>query len=147
MRRASCQTLDPTAMHLVLFLLIALAPSLGALALMGHGAAAKNQLGRYALFSLLAWLAASLCLFGLVLWSPGISEGERQAIGGTGSLTALAAVCVVPFVLVGTILYCWGGRWSPEGHLTCALVVSVGAAALAVPLVLASSCVVQGNCL
>jgi hypothetical protein len=112
----------PDGMQLVLFLLIALAPSLGALALVGHRAAAQDRLSRYVLLSSAAWLASSMCLYGLVLWSPGVAGVDNRSLAAeSGGFAALAAVCFVPFALAGSILYCWGRLWSREGHFACAL--------------------------
>jgi hypothetical protein len=136
------------AMYLVLAMLVVLAPSLGALAVVGHDASAKFQVGRYALLAIAAWLAASLCLYGLLLWSPGLIGSDLATLaGGARGFITLAAVCFVPFILVASVLYCWGAQWSTERHVAYALALSVGAAALAIPLTLLSTCAFQGNCL
>ena len=134
-------------MYLVLLLLIVLAVSLGGLALVGHRAVANLELWRYLILSLAAWLGASLFLYALVVWSPAVAGNEPLIARGVGGLAVLATVCFAPVALVGSVLYCWGAHWSRERHVVVALATSIGVAVLAVPLTLASTCALQGNCL
>ena len=135
-------------MYLAFALLVVLAPSLGALALGGRSASAKFQVWRYTAFTLSGWLVASLCLYGLLVYTPLFASFDlANIIHDTNGFLTLAAVCVLPFALVGSVLYCWGSEWSNEGHVTLALSVSLGASALAVPLMLLSTCIFQSNCL
>jgi hypothetical protein len=100
------------------------------------------------MFALAAWSTASVFLYALtVLWPAATGSELMVSTRGVRGLTSLALVCLPAFVLVGSVLYCWGAQWSRERHVAIALACSVGAAVLAVPLTLASVCAVEGNCL
>jgi hypothetical protein len=111
-------TLDATAMHLVLLLLIVLAPSLGCLALLGHRTASGLQLSRYAALSLAAWFAASLGLFALVLQFPG-GPGSAFTVGGgtSGFQRSLrSAFCLLPWSAPFSIAGCALVTRTPLSH-------------------------------
>jgi hypothetical protein len=136
-------------MFVVLLLVAALAPCLAVLAVLGHGPARRLQLSRYVLLSCASWLAASVCLFAMASLLSGSSGSatDLPIVREPRAFIALAAVCLPAFTLVGSVLYCWGNTWSRERHVVLALLVSLATAVFGIPLLLISTCVIQGNCL
>lgn len=128
---------------------VALAPSLGGLAVLGHPAARAHRTSHYLALTLAAWLVAAV-LLGLMVIGTRAVFGESLlplAFSKPSSYFVLLAACLPALTLASSVLYGWGETWSIKRHIIFALLVSVGAAAIAPMSLLASVCAFQGNCL
>lgn len=126
-----------------LAMLSALTFPLVGLAVLGHVASRRGALGQYVALSIAGWLAATALLFLLNLTLTRVLPGEPTL----SAFVTFGVACVPLFALLATILYCWGGKWSKQSHLLCALAVAALAIPLAPLFLLASTCFIQDNCL
>ena len=114
------------------------------LAWFGHVTARNAKLSQYVARCIAAWLVAASLLF-LLHFTP--ASVLPRTLNPVSTLATLAVACLPFFALLGSILYCWGGRWSRESSLIWGFAVAALTVPLAPMFLLVSTCVIQDNCL